>query len=172
MSLSPEAGRVTLDANEVLRWPLFDPVSIEASAAGISVRRPGMGARLLGVASIPVTDWSECHAELEAEGGGSVRVALGGHNVLLHGVGGLKVLGLLHASGQEGPRRVCPSVVSASAGILGRFGSWVAVGPGGVALLEPSALGSPRMRCIDLEDILGAGVDKDGLMEAAKRRRA
>ncbi len=164
MSLFPESGSFTLDANEVLRWPLFDPVTIDASAAGISVRRSGVGARLLGVASIPVTDWAACRADRDAEGGASVRVTLGEHTVLLHGVGGQRVLGLLHASGQAGPNRACPSVVAASPGILGRFGSWVAVGPGGVALLEPSALGLPRTRCIALEDILGAEVDEDDLV--------
>ncbi|MEC8425665.1 MAG: hypothetical protein VX000_17890, partial [Myxococcota bacterium] len=76
MSLFPESGSFTLDANEVLRWPMFDPVTIDASAAGISVRRSGVGARLLGVASIPVTDWAACRADRDAEVGASVRVTL------------------------------------------------------------------------------------------------
>ena len=153
-------------ANEVLRWPVFDPVTVVASDVGLSVRREGFGARLLGASSISTVPWAECHAEREADRPELVRVALGEHTVVLHGRGGEMALGFVHAAGPAGG---CRCMSQADDRRLPGAADWVAVGAGGVAHLPGGLLARSRVRLLGIGDVLAARVGVGGGLQVATR---
>lgn len=162
MPHAPDRLPMSWAGNEVLRWPVFDPVHLDATDAGLGVRRDGFGARLTGASSVPAIPWRDCTASRVDTGRSLVQLQLAEHGVQLHGVGAEIALGLIHAAGEGAPSAALPWTAGALPGVLSWSDTWIAAGPGGVALLRAGPLARARVQCWSPGEIKAVQITDDG----------
>lgn len=142
-------------ADEIVRWPLFDPVVLTVSEKGLGVERIGLGARLASRGSIPAVDWSRVGAVRSSTRPAQVDLTFDGERVSVTGAGAERALGLVHAAGAGRPNAARPRLFEGGRPLVGGR-SWLAVGPGGLAQRAASALGAGPLQVWAPEELLGA----------------
>jgi hypothetical protein len=153
---------VRWSANEVVRWPLFDPVTLVASEGGLRVERHGLGARLARRGSIPLVPWRSCRTERSSARADEVVVDLGGVRISLTGAGAERAMGLVHAAGQGREDARLPAVFEASSAVLPWSRPWAAIGPGGIVQGSVAVLGTLSLQVWTPDQLIGARVEADG----------